>query len=70
MVSGLFWFGWVVVLSFYWQMRATEVPGVFYNRMGADWDSAGTGRGAERSAVSGETSARVTEGQGGGQRWA
>ena len=68
--SGLFWFGWVVVLSFYMQVRTTEVPGVIYNRMGANSDSAGTGGEAERPAVSPQTAAQATGGQEAGQRWA
>ena len=32
-ISGLFWYAWVVVLSFYWQLLAADAGGTDYSRI-------------------------------------
>ena len=43
-ISGLFWYSWVVVLSFYWQLRESETTGVIFNRMQMETATLETGQ--------------------------
>ena len=50
-ISGLFWYSWVVVLSFYWQLRESETTGVIYNRMQMETATLETGQPAATEAA-------------------
>ena len=60
-ISVLFWYAWVVVLSFYWQLGAADAGGTVYNRVQMETVPAGQpappqGEAASQVGGAGETS--------------